>query len=159
VIFEQHFLETYKTLIQTTELQKGYQEFIKLFRFLRIELEKEFSEYAFSGNIVENAMDYSYFQFTNEHLKKQGLKVVVVFVHVDFCFEVWISGLNRKIQRQYYNELKDIPVPFILNDTPSKVDYILKLPLNRDIPINNGGELILEIKRSAMELIEWVAPN
>ncbi len=159
MIFEQHFLEIYKTLIQTTELQKGYQEFIKLFRFLRIELEKEFSEYTFSGNIVENAMDYSYFQFTDEHLKKQGLKVVVVFVHNNFCFEVWISGLNRKIQCQYYNELKDIPIPFILNDKPSKVDYILKLPLNRNVPINNGGELILEIKRCAIELIEWIAPN
>jgi len=39
--FNRQYLEVYRTLIQTTALQKGYQEFIKLFRFLRVELEKE----------------------------------------------------------------------------------------------------------------------
>ena len=38
--FNSNYLETYKNLLETTELQLGYQEFIKLFRFLRVGLEK-----------------------------------------------------------------------------------------------------------------------
>lgn len=156
MLLNQGYLEIYKTLIQTTELQHGYQEFIKLFRFLRVALEKEFPEYTFSGNIVENAMDYSYFQFTNEHLKILGLKVVVAFVHKDFCFEVWISGFNRKVQCQYYERLKDQSLPFILNETPSSVDYILKNSLDKEMDLHHGEKLIAEIKKAAMAMTTYI---
>ena len=33
--FDSTLLETYRTLLQTTDLQNAYQEFIRLFRFLR----------------------------------------------------------------------------------------------------------------------------
>lgn len=31
--FDPTLLETYRTLLQTTDVQKAYQEFIRLFRF------------------------------------------------------------------------------------------------------------------------------
>lgn len=89
--FNYKFLEEYQNLIQNTNLQKGYQEFIRLFRWLRINLQNRFSSFRFQGNIVENNMEYSYFQFSDDTLKQMGLKIVVVFVHSDFRFEVWIS--------------------------------------------------------------------
>ena len=101
--FNYKFLQEYQNLIQNTNLQKGYQEFIHLFRWLRISLQTRFSSFRFQGNIVENNMEYSYFQFSDDTLKQIGLKIVVVFVHSDFRFEIWISGCNRQIQRQYYN--------------------------------------------------------
>lgn len=61
--FDMDLLGEYKMLIQTTNFQKSYQEFIALFRYIRINLEKQFPEYKFRGNIMENSMDYSYFQF------------------------------------------------------------------------------------------------
>ncbi len=82
--FDKNLLMTYKKLIQTTELERSYQEFLRLFRFLRVELEKELPDYRFQGNIVENGMDYSYFQFTNDTLKKKGLKIAVTSIHRNF---------------------------------------------------------------------------
>ena len=41
--FNYKFLEEYQNLIQNTNLQKGYQEFIRLFRCLRINLQTRFS--------------------------------------------------------------------------------------------------------------------
>ena len=82
--FNYKFLEEYQNLIQNTNLQKGYQEFIRLFRWLRISLQTRFSSFRFQGNIVENNMEYSYFQFSDDTLKQMGLKIVVVFVHSDF---------------------------------------------------------------------------
>ena len=50
-------------------------------KYISAELEKELPEYTFMGRVVENQMDFSYFQATRESLKESGLKVQVVFIH------------------------------------------------------------------------------
>lgn len=82
------YISEYKEIIKNTNLQKGYQEFIKVFKYLRVNLEKEMPDFKFTGNIVENNMDYSYFQFTNNQLKEKGLKIVFTFVHKTFTYEI-----------------------------------------------------------------------
>lgn len=100
-----NYIMEYKNIIQSTNLKKGYQEFIKFFRYLRAYLAKELKDYNFTSNIVENNMDYSYFQFTNQKLKAKGLKIVVAFDHQKFIYEVWLSGINRKVQTAYYDKI------------------------------------------------------
>lgn len=39
--FDRTLLDAYRTLLQTTNLQRAYQEFVRLFRYLRIELERQ----------------------------------------------------------------------------------------------------------------------
>ena len=73
--FDPTLLETYRTLLQTTDLQKAYQEFIRLFRFLRNELERQMPDFRFQSSITENAMDYAYFSLTNPALKEKCLKL------------------------------------------------------------------------------------
>lgn len=75
--FNPALLDTYRTLLQTTDLQKAYQEFIRLFRFLRNDLERQMPDFRFQNSITENAMDYANFSFTNPALKEKGLKLVV----------------------------------------------------------------------------------
>lgn len=152
--FDKSYLNEYKNLIKTTELQQGYQEFIKLFRYLRIELEKELVEYRFSSNIVENNMDYSYFQLVNEKLKDLGIKIQVVFKHKDFQFEIWASGYNRQIQNKYYEKLKNKELPYILNDQPNRIDYILKFSLDENLDLSDGLSIKTEIKNATIDFIE-----
>ena len=45
--FDPTLLDTYRTLLQTTDLQRTYQEFIRLFRFLRNELERQLPDFCF----------------------------------------------------------------------------------------------------------------
>lgn len=153
--FDRNLLNTYRTLLQTTELQKSYQEFVALFRFLRIRLAELMPEYKFQGNIVENAMDYSYFQFTDEELKAAGLKIAVVFVHADFRFEVWLSGVNRKVQRKYYEQLKDCELAYELTDNPERKDYILRCPIDDGFDISDGEAAAEEIRKAAVEMIRY----
>ena len=153
--FNRDLLNEYKTLLQTTDLIEAYQEFIKLFRFLRIELEKTMTEYRFQGNISENGMDYSYFLFWNEELKSKGLKIAVVFVHRDFRFEVWVSGFNRKYQSKYYDILKDKEIPFELTSSPTKTDYILRVPADIS-DISNGDYVVEKIKSISDELLIFI---
>lgn len=153
--FNSNYLETYKNLLETTELQLGYQEFIKLFRFLRVGLEKELPDYSFSGNIAENNMDFAYFQLTDPELKAKGIKIQLVFVHKTFRFEVWASGHNRKIQTYYYNRLKDQPLKYVLNDNPQRVDYIIKQEID-NIELQSGEYVISKIKPVILEMVEFV---
>lgn len=153
--FDQKLLMNYKTLLQTTDLEKSYQEFIRLFRFIRIELEKNMTQYKFQSNIVENGMDYSYFQLTDEELKKTGLKIAIVFVHKTFQFEVWLSGYNRKVQCKYYELFKDDENIFLSCNDPKKNDYILKLSLDCLSDFSDGNNLVNIIKEKTLELIEY----
>lgn len=154
--FNIKYLETYRNLLATTELQLGYQEFIKLFRFLRIELEKELPDFSFSSNIVENNMDFAYFQLTDTDLREKGVKIQVVFVHKSFRFEVWASGYNRKTQCFYYNKLKNQPLKYYLNDNPERIDYIFKAEIEKDIELHSGDIVISKIKPVVLEMITFV---
>jgi len=147
------YIYEYQKLLQTTDLQKGYQEFVQFFRSLRTFLQKELPEYTFTGNIVENNMDYSYFQFTNEGLKSKGLKIVVAFVHRDFDYQIWLSGLNRQIQRKHYEYLKDKHHPYALTDNPTKTDYILRAQLIGGCNYNNPEESLKTIKDNVAEFV------
>ena len=149
----EHYINDYKNIIQTTNLQQGYQEFIKFFRYLRIYLEKELQDYIFTGNIVENNMDYSYFQFTDKELKTKGLKIVIVFVHKEFNYQVWLSGVNRRIQAEYYNKLKGFNNKYILTTNPEKLDYIFKNELISECCYDNLDKLMNEIKYKVTDFI------
>lgn len=150
------YIDEYKRLIQTTNLQKGYQEFIRFFRNLRTYLQKEMPEYTFTGNIVENNMDYSYFQFTNEILKSKGLKIVIAFVHADFDYQIWLSGLNREIQRKCYKGLQGAKHPYILTSNPTKTDYILQAQLVDECNYDDIEGLLKTIKENVLEFINEV---
>ena len=154
--FNSKYLNNYKNLLLTTELQLFYQEFIKLFRFLRIELEKELPNFSFSSNIVENNMDFSYFQLTDPDLKEKGIKIQIVFVHKDFRFEIWASGYNRKIQSRYYNHLKNQSMKYYLNNNPEKIDYILKAEIEKNIELDNGEIVVSKIKPVVLEMVDFM---
>lgn len=151
--FDRNLLSEYKELLQTTNLRKGYQEFIKLFRYIRVSLEKNMSEYKFQGNIVENGMDYSYFLFTSESLKEKGLKIAIVFVHSNFQFEVWLSGYNRNYQLKYYDLLKGKNIPFQLTDNPARKDYILRVVLEENVDISDADLLTERIQNISDDLL------
>lgn len=154
--FDVDLLSEYKELLQTTNLRECYQEFIKLFRYIRVSLEKSMPEYKFQGNIVENGMDYSYFLFTNKNLKEKGLKMAVVFVHSNFQFEVWLSGYNRNHQLKYYDLLKGKNIPFELTDNPTRKDYILRVTLEGYVDLSDVSFLIKEIKSISNKLLMFV---
>ncbi|MBN1373757.1 hypothetical protein JW962_00235 [Candidatus Dojkabacteria bacterium] len=120
------FIEDYKKIIQTTNLQKGYQEFVKFFRGFRTYLADNLTEYKFTGNIVENNMDYSYFQFSSDALQSKGLKFVIAFIHDKFEYEIWLSGMNRKIQISYHGKLIKVKHKYTMSPDPNRFDYVLK---------------------------------
>ncbi|HIT36656.1 MAG TPA: hypothetical protein IAC30_08250 [Candidatus Faecousia intestinavium] len=153
--FNAGLLESYKNLVQTTSLADSYREFVRLFRFLRAQLEKEMPDYQFQGNIVENAMDYSYFQFSDQALKSRGLKIVVVFIHKQFRFEIWLSGVNRSNQKRFHDLLAGQYGPFLPAENPERMDFILRAPLPENWDMTDGDAMVSALKEKSLALIDW----
>ena len=136
-----NYINEYKKIIQSTNLQKGYQEFVKFFRGFRAYLADNLSEYKFTGNIVENNMDYSYFQFSNDDLQSKGLKFVIAFIHNKFEYEIWLSGMNRKIQINYHSKLSKVKHKYTMSPDPNRLDYILKEKLFDEVNYDDCEKL------------------
>lgn len=147
--FDGGLFQTYRMLLQTTDLQKAYQEFVRWFRFLRVELEKQMPDSAFQGGIAENAMDYAYFQFSDKEMKAAGLKLAVVFVHREFRLEVWLSGVNRAAQCRWAEVLRDCPMAQPAAD-PRHNDYILRVPVETEM--TDGAAAVSAVKKKAEQL-------
>lgn len=150
--FDPALLETYRTLLHTTDLQKAYQEFIRLFRFLRNELERQMPDFRFQSSITENAMDYAYFSFTNPTLKEKSLKLVVAFDHKDFRLEVWLSGVNRTAQCRWAECLNACPPPIDLTPDLNHTDFVVRLPVETDLC--DGNKTTAAVKEAAERLIQ-----
>ena len=52
-------------------------------------------------------MDYTYIYFFPKSLKRQNLKVVILFTHESFKFEVLLAGYNRAVQAKYWKLFKE----------------------------------------------------
>ena len=152
--FDPALLEMYRTLLQTTDLQKAYQEFIRLFRFLRNELERQMPDFRFQSSITENAMDYAYFSLTNPALKEKGLKLVVVFDHRNFQLEGWLSGANRTAQCRWAEQWRTCPPPMELTQEPNRTDFVVRLPVETDL--SDGKKTVAAVKEVAVQLLQII---
>ena len=85
-------------MIKNTNIQECYQRVLKFIQYVSMELEKDFTTYNFMNRIIENKMNFTYFQMTNKKWKEMGLKLQVIFIRKTCMFEVWLSDYNKKIQ-------------------------------------------------------------
>ena len=81
-------------------------------------------------NLQPGCMDYSYFYFSPKTLKQQKLKIVILFVHDSFRFEVWLAGYNKAVQAKYWKQFKDANftkyrMPSTLNGADSILEYTI----------------------------------
>lgn len=95
--FDRDLFVEYKRIMDNTMIRSCYRQVMSLIKTMASVLEERLPSYRFMKRIVENQMDVTYFQLTNEQLKDRGLKIQVVFVHETCGFEVWMSGYNRNI--------------------------------------------------------------
>lgn len=126
----QSLFSEYKKLMATTSLRAGYQQIWTFMHDLFCTLQKTMPDHDFHSRIVENRMNFLYFQITDQRLKTAGLKIQIVFVHSTCLFEVWMSGYNRKIQRRYYDLISFNQCPFEICQDPKNDDFIAKIILN-----------------------------
>jgi hypothetical protein len=124
---------------------------------LRSYFESEHPEMPVSGSVYYGFMDMTYFALFPAALKHRKLKVAIVFLHKQFRFEVWLSGVNKVVQNKYWHifrgsSWKKYKLPPTTKGTDSILEHILVDNPNFD----DLNALTRQIERGTLEFIKDV---
>ncbi len=97
----------YKKQLEKGEIQKTYKGILEYLMALRIYFEKQYPDWIVPGGLYTGYMDMSYFSIIPSSLKERKLKIAVVFLHEACRFEVWLAGVNKGVQAEYWQMIKE----------------------------------------------------
>jgi hypothetical protein len=96
----------YKKQLEKGEIQKAYKGILEYLMALRTYFEKQYPDWIVPGGLYTGYMDMSYFSIIPSSLKERKLKIAVVFLHEACRFEVWLAGVNKGVQTDYWQMIK-----------------------------------------------------
>jgi hypothetical protein len=139
----------FQRLVDEGSLQRAYRAVIGFMQQLRIDIDKSQADIGVS-EIYQGYMDMTYFALFVPELWRRGLKVAIVFEYDPFEFEVWLSGKNRGVQKEYYEIIKDAEWgEYEVMEPGPGVDGILKADLAHGTALEDSEALAdLLIERS-----------
>jgi hypothetical protein len=157
------YVKTYFEQIQIGDIQVAYAGLVKYLMKLGTTLSKSLSkEYSF-GNLFQGYMDYTYFYYSNDFLRKRKLKFGLVLNHTKMQFEIWLLGQTIPIQEEYWKYLKTtkwnigrttkpkysiLEAILIADPNFNDLDLLTKQIEKQLVIVSN--EIIDEIKRSGL---------
>lgn len=100
------YVGIYKEQLKKGDIQEAYVGLVKYVTRLRTSLSKNLSETYSFGSIFQGYMDYTYFYYSNDFLKKRKLKAGLVLNHTETQFEIWLLGQTAPIQERYWPYFK-----------------------------------------------------
>src|SRR5512145_257299 len=95
------YVKEYNALLMEGSVQVAYRGLIEYMQSLRIFFYNKYSSDYFVGSLYQGYMDMTYFSFTPKVLKKEALKIAIIFQHEELYFEIWLAGQNRQVQKKY----------------------------------------------------------
>ncbi|MEP0265597.1 hypothetical protein [Dokdonia sp.] len=102
-----HYVAMYKAQLDKGDILIAYNQLVKFVMKLRVDFIKSLSEkYSFTG-ILHGYMDYTYFYYSNDFLKKKKLKLGLILNHSEMRFEIWLLGNTMSIQKRYWDLLRE----------------------------------------------------
>jgi len=103
----QNAMLDFRSQLQKGTIQVAYKGLLDYILSLRNHFAKKYPDFSVSGAPYFGYMDMTYFSVVDENLKKRGLKIAIVFVYDTFNFEVWLAAVNKKIQTEYWRQVKE----------------------------------------------------
>lgn len=101
-----HYVEIYKEELKKGDIQRAYVGLVKYVTRLGTTLSRNLSQNYSFGSLFQGYMDYTYFYYSNDFLKKRKLKMALVLNHSKMQFEVWLLGQTIPIQEKYWGYFK-----------------------------------------------------
>ena len=95
------YIKEYRKQLEKGDIKKAYKGLMEYFASLRLYLKNKYPDHFISSSIQAGYLDFTYFYFFPKSLKEWQLKIVVIFIHDNFTFEVWLSGYNKIIETKY----------------------------------------------------------
>jgi hypothetical protein len=101
-----YYVDKYKEQLDIGDIQEAYVGLVKYVTRLGTTLSNNLSESYSFGNLFQGYMDYTYFYYSNDFLKKRKLKMGLVLNHRKMQFEIWLLGQTIPIQEKYWQYFK-----------------------------------------------------
>jgi hypothetical protein len=146
-------IEEFRTQLERGSIQWAYRALLSYMRGLRTHFKNTLADATVSG-LYQGYMDMTYFALFPSSLKHRNLKIAIVFNYDAFRFEAWLSGGNRKVQRQVWELFKGSRWPAYRVVTPAKgVDAILECDLVTDFDLDDPDALTASIEKATVAFI------
>ncbi|MBD3253495.1 MAG: hypothetical protein GF383_00300 [Candidatus Lokiarchaeota archaeon] len=153
----QEWMREYKKQMERGIIQKAYKGLMEYLMGLRVYFKKSYPSYSVSGSIYFGYMDMSYFSISPQWLKSRKLKIALVFIHETVCFEVWLAGSNRKIQKEYWKLVKESGWDkYHLPSLKPGVDSIIEYCVAKNPDYSDLNALTMQIEKALLEFIKDV---
>jgi hypothetical protein len=101
-------IPAYKKVFASGEIQKTHQKLVGIVQNLRTECSKQYKSKFSVASVMHGYMDFTYFYLQNNYLKKNKLKLAIVFNHRKTNFELWLLGQTKDVQIRYWEKLKGV---------------------------------------------------
>jgi hypothetical protein len=137
-------IREYTTQLSKGQIQRAYKGIMAFMAELKAGLERKYPHFAVSA-LYFGYMDMTYFAFTPPELKKQRLKIAIVYLHEECRFELWLAASNRQTQAEYVALLSQRELGgFTLS--PPGVDAIIAAPIDGQPDFGHIDELKAQIE-------------
>jgi len=147
----QESMTEYKKQLAKGTIQQAYRGLMDYFWSLKSFFENKYPDYYVSGGIYYGFMDMTYFSFFPKTLRPRKLKIAIVFVHESFRFEVWLAGVNKSVQAEYWKLIKDSNWnKYRLPATPEGADSIVEHVLAENPDFSDLDALTKQIETGTL---------
>jgi len=147
----------YKKQMQLGVIPKAYLGLMEYMSRLKNFLKSEHPDFNVSGSMYFGYMDMTYFSFFPNTLKKRNLKTGIVFIHETCQFEAWLFGVNKQIQKQYWEIIRDSGwSQYKLVETIQGEDAILTHVLVDEPNFDDLDALSKQIEKGTIKFIEEI---
>jgi len=150
-------IDEYRKQLEKGTIKTVYKGLMDYFTQLRLYLKNKYPDYFLSSSIHYGPMDYTYFYFFPKTLKRQKLKIVILFIHETFTFKVLLAGYNRDVQAKYwklFNENNWNKYPLVSD--PKASDSIIEFTLNGTPDFRDLDALTNQIEKGTLAFIKDV---
>lgn len=147
-------IKEYNSNLKKGHIQKAYKSIMTFMLEAKFNLVKKYPDYKISS-LYFGYMDMTYFAFTPIELKSNYLKIAIVYLHVENRFEVWLSGVNKKVQDNYIEKLKEKNIgKYKLSKSDPGIDSIIEYIIIDNPDFDNKNELKNSIEEKTIEFIK-----
>lgn len=146
------YIKIYKEQLDKGDIQEAYSRLVKFVMKLNSTFSADLSDKYSFGNLFKGYMDYTYFYFSNDFLKKRKLRFGLVLNHPQMRFEIWLLGQNMEIQDKYWQLLKTSKWN---KDRTNRPQYsVLEAIVIENPDFNDLDKLTQQLKKSMIKITD-----
>jgi hypothetical protein len=149
-------LDELRRQLNEGSIQRAYVAILTYMQGLRAHFAEAHGDRSVSG-MYQGYFDMTYFALFPASLKSRDLKLAIVFDYESFRFEVWLAARNRRVQRQYWELLRNAGwSEYRLIEPAPGIDAIVAYELEGGFDLDEPDTLTARIDNAAAELLAAV---